>query len=76
VIQNEGNGRLKEERMKKLIVLILFLMMVSIVIGCAATMTSEERRETYELRSVGESPFVGGSSPEARALVGRCGTVW
>jgi len=47
--------------MKRLIVLILFLMMVFIVVGCFATMTPEERKETYDLRnSAGNSPFIGG----------------
>ncbi len=48
--------------MKRLISLILFLMVVFIVIGCFATMTPEQRKETYDMRgSVGNSPFVGES---------------
>jgi hypothetical protein len=49
--------------MKKFIYVTVALMVMSIFIGCAATMSSEQRRETYDLRnSVGESPFVGSNS--------------
>jgi hypothetical protein len=59
----------KEEMMKRLISLILFLVVVFIVIGCFATMTPEQRKETYDLRSsVGSSPFVGDTSSGARDL--------
>jgi len=54
--------------MKRLISLILFLMMVVIFIGCATT-RSEQGSGTYDLRnSVGNSPFVGATSPGARDL--------
>lgn len=56
--------------MKRLIVLILFLMMGFIVVGCFATMTPEERKETYDLRnSAGNSPFIGGMSPGAHQWI-------
>ena len=56
--------------MKRLISLILFfLMMVFIVIGCFATMTPEQRKETYDLRNtVGNQPFVGDTSPGVRSV--------
>ena len=55
--------------MKRLISLIVFLMMVFIFMGCFATMTPEQRKETYDLRSsVGNSPFVGDTSPGAHNL--------
>jgi hypothetical protein len=55
--------------MKRLISLIVFLLMVVILIGCFATMTTEQRKETYDLRkSVGNSPFVGDTSPGVRDL--------
>ncbi len=54
--------------MKRLISFILFLMMLVIFIGCA-TMISEQGSGTYDLRnSVGNSPFVGATSPGARDL--------
>jgi hypothetical protein len=41
------------------------LMIILMFIGCAS-MSSEERKETYDLRkSVGDSPFVGSMSPDA-----------
>ena len=53
--------------MKRLISLTVVLMLMLIFIGCFATMTSEERKETYDLRKgVGDSHFVGDASPEAR----------
>jgi hypothetical protein len=46
--------------MKRFICTIVALMLVSLFVGCFATMTPEERKETYELRkSVGDKPFVG-----------------
>ena len=52
--------------MKTLISLIMVLMMVVIFFGCSG-MTAEQRKETYDLRkSVGDRPFVGDTSPEAR----------
>ena len=60
----------KEEIMKRLVVLILFLMMVFIVVGCFATMTPEERQETYDLRkSAGDSPSIGATSPGAHQWI-------
>jgi len=54
--------------MKRLISLIVFLMMVFIFMGCAA-MTSEQRKENWDMRmSVGNAPFVGTTSPAARDL--------
>jgi hypothetical protein len=54
--------------MKRLISLIVFLFIVIIIIGCFATMTPEERKETYDLRkTAGESTFVGDLSPDQRA---------
>jgi hypothetical protein len=50
----------KEEPMKKFIYVTVALMLVLILIGCFATMTPEQRKETYDLRKeVGEEPFVG-----------------
>ncbi len=56
--------------MKRLISLIVFLMMVvAIFIGCFATMTPEQREETFDMRkSLGNSPFVGDTSPGVRDL--------
>jgi len=46
--------------MKKFIYVTVALMLVLILIGCFATMTPEQRKETYDLRKeVGEEPFVG-----------------
>jgi len=50
----------KEEPMIKFIYVTVALMLMLIFIGCVATMTPEERKETYDLRgSVGNQPFVG-----------------
>lgn len=58
----------KEEKMKKFIYITTFVLML-IFIGCYATMTPEPRKETYDMRnSVGNSPFVGATSPGARDL--------
>ena len=56
--------------MKKFIYIItVTFMLMLIFIGCYATMTPEQRKETYDLRgSVGNSPFVGATSPGARDL--------
>ncbi len=57
--------------MKRFISLILFLMLVFIVIGCFATMTPEQRKETYDLRgSVGNAPFGGGGIGGGRPMDG------
>jgi len=47
--------------MKKFIyIIIVAFMLMTIFIGCAATMTPEQRKETYDLRqNVGNQPFVG-----------------
>ncbi len=46
--------------MKRFIHIILALMLMLLSIGCFATMTQEERKETYDLRKgVGGSPFLG-----------------
>jgi hypothetical protein len=46
--------------MKKFIYVIVALMLISFFVGCAATMTPEERKEMYDLRQgVGGSPFLG-----------------
>ena len=54
----------KEETMKKFICIAVAFMLMLILIGCFVTMTSEERKETYDLRkNVGNEPFVGSTSP-------------
>jgi hypothetical protein len=59
----------KEEMMKRLIFIIVAFMLMLIFIGCFATMTPEQRKETYDLRrSVGNSPFVGESYTDSRGL--------
>ncbi len=51
----------KEEMMKKFIFIIVAFMLMLIFVGCA-TMTPEQRKETYDMRStVGNRPFVGES---------------
>ena len=53
-------GGVKEETMKKFICIAVAFMLMLILIGCFATMTPEERKETYDLRgSVGNQPFIG-----------------
>jgi hypothetical protein len=55
--------------MKRLIYIIVAFMLMLIFIGCFATMTPEQRKETYDMRaSVGNSPFVGETSPGVRDL--------
>ncbi len=56
--------------MKKIIYIItVAFMLMLIFIGCYATMTPEQRKEMYDMRAtVGNSPFVGGSSSGARDL--------
>jgi hypothetical protein len=61
--------------MKKL-TCIIALVLMSILMGCSATMTPEERKElyserkgSYDLReTVGYHPFVGGNSLDSRGL--------
>jgi cbb3-type cytochrome oxidase subunit 3 len=50
----------KEEMMKKFIFIIVAFMLMLIFIGCFATMTPEQRKETFDMRaSVGNAAFVG-----------------
>jgi hypothetical protein len=54
----------KEEIMKKFIYITVAFMLMLIFIGCFATMTPEQRKETYDMRgSVGSAPFGGGGMP-------------
>jgi ABC-type uncharacterized transport system auxiliary subunit len=54
--------------MKKFISIAVAFMLMLILIGCA-TMSSEERKETYDLKnSVGNQTFVGESSSDTRSL--------
>jgi predicted membrane protein len=58
---------IKEGMMIRFIFITVVLMLILIVTGCFLTMTPEQRKETYDLReSVGNSQFVGDTSPEAR----------
>jgi len=44
--------------MKRYVFITMVLMLISLFVGCATT--SEERKETYDLRKdVGGKPFVG-----------------
>jgi hypothetical protein len=55
----------KEEIMKKFIYITVAFMLMLIFIGCFATMTPEQRKETYDMRgSVGNAPFGGGGMPK------------
>jgi hypothetical protein len=56
--------------MKKFIYITVAFMLMLIFIGCA-TMTPEERKESYDLRKdVGNSQFVGSSSNlDARGMM-------
>ena len=65
----------KEDIMKRLIYIAVVLMIGLIVMGCTG-MTTEQRKEGTSLStSVGDAPFVGFSSTEARGLSQRdiCG---
>ena len=56
---NEKSG-VKEETMKKFICIAVAFMLMLMFIGCSATMTSEQRKDTYDLRkNVGNEQFVG-----------------
>jgi hypothetical protein len=56
--------------MKKFIYTTIAFMLMFIFVGCYATMTSEQRRETYDLRtSVGNSTFVGDAYTDSRGLM-------
>jgi hypothetical protein len=56
--------------MKKFISITVVLLLMLIFVGCFATMSSEERKETYDMRkNVGGSQFVGATSPESRDLM-------
>ena len=58
----------KEEIMKRLIYLAVVLMIGLIVMGCSG-MTAEQRKEEPGLStSVGNAPFVGFNSDQARDL--------
>jgi hypothetical protein len=49
--------------MKKFIYITVAFMLMLIFIGCFATMTPEQRKETYDLRqNVGNEQFVGGTN--------------
>jgi len=49
--------------MKKFIYIAVAFILMATFIGCAATMTPEQRKETYDLRqNVGNSQFVGSSN--------------
>jgi hypothetical protein len=56
--------------MKKFIYITVAFMVMLVFIGCA-TMTPEERKETYDLRKdVGNSQFVGSSNNlDARGMM-------
>lgn len=55
--------------MKKFIYIAIAFMFMLILIGCAATMTPEERKETYDMRKeVGNSQFVGDSRSNRDAV--------
>jgi hypothetical protein len=56
--------------MKKFIYITVVFMLMLVFIGCA-TMTPEERKETYDLRKdVGNSHFVGSSNNlDARGMM-------
>ena len=48
--------------MKKFICIAVAFMIMLIFIGCSATMTPEQRKDTYDMRKeVGNSHFVGSS---------------
>ncbi len=54
--------------MKRFIYFSMVLMIGFIWFGCSG-MSPEQRKESYDLRSsVGNQPFVGGTSPGARDL--------
>jgi len=54
--------------MKRLIYLTVVLMIGFICFGCSG-MSAEQRKDSPDLQSsVGDKPFVGGSSTEARNL--------
>lgn len=56
--------------MKRFISITVLLMIAVMVIGCFATMSSEERKETYDMRkNVGSSQFVGATSPGGRDMM-------
>ena len=56
--------------MKKFMFITISFMLMLLFIGCFATMTPEQRRETYDLRtSVGNSTFVGDAYTDSRGLM-------
>jgi len=59
----------KEEIMKRLIYLAVVLMIGLIVMGCTATTGEQRKYETPDVTtSVGNAPFVGFNSDQARDL--------
>ncbi len=55
--------------MKRLTYITVAFMLMIIFIGCFATVTPDQRKELYDMRgSVGNAPFVGESSSEAKGL--------
>ena len=66
----------KDETMKKFIYIAVAFMLILMFIGCFATMTPEQRKETYDLRKeVGSEQFVGASKNnfEASGLMSSAG---
>ena len=59
--------------MKKFICIAVAFMLMLILIGCFVTMTSEERKELYDDRSlsnsVGNKPFVGQGGVDSRGMM-------
>ena len=53
--------------MKRYIVIPVMFLLILLFAGCFMTMSSEERKEAYDLRkSVGGQPFVGDLDPSWR----------
>jgi hypothetical protein len=67
---SDGEAFHKEETMKKFIYITVTFMLMLVFIGCAS-MTPEQRKEQYDLRStVGNQPFVGGDKNlDARGMM-------
>ena len=59
-VEVDVKSGVKEETMKKFIYIAVASMLMMVLIGCFATMTPEQRKDTYDLRKeVGYNPFVG-----------------
>ncbi len=58
----------KEEIMKRLIYITVVLMIGLIVMSCTGMTTEQRKEETSLSASVGNAPFVGPSSSEAKKL--------